>query len=57
MSQARNCDIQAKILINSTIFTSCPGQARGCSVPDLEEEDVISNPPPPASTDLFYSLQ
>lgn len=49
MSQVSNCDIQAKILINSAIFISCPVQAGGCSLPDLEEEDVTSLCPPPHS--------
>lgn len=46
MSQFSNCDIQTKISISSTIFISYPVQAGGPSLPDLEEEDVISLCPP-----------
>lgn len=42
MSQFSNCDTQAKISISSTIFISYPVQAGSPSLPDFEEEDVIS---------------
>ena len=55
--QISNGDIQAKILIKSIIFISCPVQARGRTLPDLEEGDVTSLCPLPLFTLFLLSGQ
>lgn len=55
--QFSNGDIQAKILIKSIIFISCPVQARGRTLPDLEERDIISLCPLPLFTLFLLSGQ